>query len=90
MPEKNLHKEVNYSMTDTELLEEKIDTSGLKRGFLASALGISAHWFKRKVDNEVPFKAYEIKILCRLLKIHDLQEKERIFFAGNVEEVSTM
>ena len=90
MEEKNLHKEKTYSMTDTELLEKKIDASGLKKGFLADELGISTQWFKRKVENEVPFKAYEIQILCRLLRITDLQEKDRIFFAEDVEKNSTV
>ena len=72
-------------MTNRKLLEKKIKESGLKLGFIAEKLGISYHWLKRKINGEVPFKAYEIKILCDLLGITDLQEREEIFFAENVE-----
>ena len=72
-------------MTDTNLLIKYIKKNGLKYGFIAEKLGISYHWLKKKIWNEVPFKAYEIQILCELLNITDLQEKERIFFAENVE-----
>jgi hypothetical protein len=72
-------------MTNTTLLSEKIKTSGLKLGFIAEKLGISYHWLKKKIDNETAFKAEEIFILCDILKITDLQEKEEIFFAVNVE-----
>ena len=76
-------------MTNTYLLSKKIKDSGLKRGFIAEKLGISYDWLKKKIDNEVAFKAIEIQILCDLLGITDLHEKERIFFAMNVEEIST-
>ena len=72
-------------MTNTNLLLEKIKESGLKIGYIAESLGISYHWFRKKVHNEVAFKAYEIQILCELLNITDPHEKERIFFAQNVE-----
>ena len=72
-------------MTNTNLLNEKIKTSGLKLGFIAEKLDISYHWLKKKIDGEVAFKAYEIQILCELLNITDLHEKELIFFAENVE-----
>lgn len=76
-------------MTNTKLLERKIAESGLKRGFIADKLGISYHWLSKKISNEVPFKAYEIQILCSLLCITDLHEKEAIFFAPDVEDFST-
>lgn len=68
-------------MTNTKLLKEKIESSGMKLGFIAEKLDISYHWLKKKIDGEVSFKAYEIQILCELLNITDLQEKELIFFA---------
>lgn len=76
-------------MTDTKKLKEKIEERGLKLGFIAEKLGISYHWLKKKVDGEVSFKAYEIQIMCDLLSIDDLQEKEAIFFAPDVEKTST-
>lgn len=76
-------------MTNTKLLKEKIDSSGLKLGFIAEKLGISYHWLKKKIDGNVAFKAIEIQIICSVLNITDLQEKEDIFFASDVEENST-
>ena len=76
-------------MTDKTELKKKIEASGLKLGFIAEKLDISYHWLKKKIDGDVAFKAYEIQILCDLLNITDLQEKEKIFFADNVEENST-
>ena len=72
-------------MTNSVLLKKKIRTSGLKIGFIAEELKTSYAWFNKKVSGEVPFKAYEIQILCDLLNITDLEEKESIFFAKNVE-----
>lgn len=76
-------------MTNTQKLKEKIDESGLKIGFIAEKLDISYHWLKQKIDGKVHFKAYEIKILCEVLGISDLEERESIFFADDVEETST-
>ena len=76
-------------MTNTVLLVEKIKSSGLKLGFIAEKLGVSYHWLKRKINGEVAFKVYEVQILCDLLKITDLAEKDEIFFAVNVEKSST-
>ena len=72
-------------MTNSALLSDKIKESGLKLGFIAEKPAISYPWLKRKINGEVPFKAYEIQILCDLLQITDLAEKDRIFFAENVE-----
>lgn len=76
-------------MTDSNLLIEKIKDSGLKLGFIAEKLNISYHWLRKKINSDTPFKAYEIKILCDLLNISDLEEKEAIFFADDVEKTST-
>ena len=71
-------------MTNRKLLLKKIESSGLKLGFIAEKLGISYNWLKKKIDGEVSFKVYEVQILCNVLNIKDLQEKENIFFAENV------
>lgn len=72
-------------MTNSKLLKEKIKGSGLKIGHIAEKLGISYHWLKKKIEGEAAFKACEIQTLCSVLNITDLQEKEAIFFALNVE-----
>ena len=69
-------------MTNTKLLEEKIDKSGYKKSYIAKAIGLkSTFGLLKKIRNENEFKATEINILCDLLKIETLEEKEAIFFA---------
>lgn len=69
-------------MTNTELLEAVIEKSGYKKSYLAKAIGLkSAYGLARKINNESEFKASEINALCNILKIDDLEERERIFFA---------
>lgn len=76
-------------MTDTQELLKIIDESGIKKGFLASKLGITTYGFQRKVENKSEFKAGEIKILCNLLNITSLKEREKIFFAKDVDKMPT-
>lgn len=72
-------------MTNSALLIAKIEESGLKLGFIANKLDVSYPWLRKKIAGKVPFKAYEIQIMCALLNITDLDEKEAIFFAEDVE-----
>ena len=72
-------------MTNSELLKQKIKESGLKLGFIVEKLGTSYAWFNKKLENGKEFNAVEIQKLCEILGITDLKEKERIFFAKNVE-----
>ena len=76
-------------MTDTEELLKVIEKSGLRKGFIANQLGITTYGLQKKVENKTQFKAGEIKILCEILNITSLEEKEKIFFATNVDKVST-
>ena len=68
-------------MTNTALLEEKIEASGLKKSFIARAIGLSAYGLAKKINNENEFKTSEVNGLCKILNITDLAEKDRIFFA---------
>lgn len=68
-------------MTNTELLKEKIEKSGLKIGFIADYVGISRQLLWKKVNNLTPFNQYEIDKMCAVLQITSLKEKEAIFFA---------
>lgn len=68
-------------MTNTELLEEKIDKSGKKRKYLAERCGLTYAGFRNCVINKSEFKASHIDILCAELGITSLKEKESIFFA---------
>lgn len=68
-------------MTNTDLLNKRMDESGLKRSKIAETLGISREFMWLKIHNKYEFKASEIKTLCALLNIKSLRERERIFFA---------
>lgn len=68
-------------MTNTSLLEQYIEKSGYKRKFIARQIGLkSAYGLSLKINNESEFKASEIGILCKLLKI-SAKDKEAIFFS---------
>lgn len=73
-------------MTNTELLEQLINKKGIKKGKIAEKLSISYNTLKRKINNEVPFNAGEIALMCEILEIVSLEDKEAIFFASNVDK----
>lgn len=68
-------------MTNSDLLKQVIEESGLKIGFIASFVGISRQLLWKKVNNLTPFNQYEIDKMCEVLKITSLRQKEAIFFA---------
>lgn len=76
-------------MTDTKELNRIISESGFTKSFIANKLGITLYSFQLKRENKRQFTAEQIKILCDLLNIKSLKEKERIFFAENVDITPT-
>lgn len=68
-------------MTNTALIKDIISKSGLKLEFLAGKCGITRQALSNKIANRSEFTAREIGVLCQELKICDLEEKERIFYA---------
>lgn len=76
-------------MTDTQELLKIIEKSGLRKGFIAEKLGLTTYGLQKKVENKSQFKAEEIKTLCEVLKITSLEEKEKIFFADDVDKMTT-
>ena len=68
-------------MTNTKLLKEVIEKSGLKVGFIAEFVGISRQSLWNKINNISPFNQYEIDKMCEVLGITSLKQKEAIFFA---------
>ena len=76
-------------MTNTTLLKELIEESGLKLKYVADYLGLSAYGFSKKVNNKQEFKVSEVEALCELLNIKNLELKEKIFFAKEDDLKST-
>lgn len=68
-------------MTNTALLEEKINQSGKKKKYLAEKVGLSPAGFRNCCTNKAEFTAAQIQILCDELNITSLKEKQAIFFA---------
>lgn len=67
-------------MTNIELLEKKIQQSGLKKGYIAEKLGVSRATFCALLSNKAEFKASQIRVLCDLLDIQDDTMVRAIFF----------
>jgi len=76
-------------MTNTILLEKLISRSGLKKSHIAKELKLSPYGLQLKVTGKNKLYAEEISKLCELLNITDLDTKELVFFAQNVENNST-
>lgn len=68
-------------MTNTEMLNKKIDESGLKKGYLADKLNLSRFGLSKKINNESEFRTSEIVALCRELKL-TTKERDQIFFCS--------
>lgn len=63
---------------DSTLLENYIEKSGLKIGFIVNKLGISRQSFDMKRKGNTPFRASEVYVICDLLKISE-NDKSKIF-----------
>ena len=66
-------------MTNTELLKSRIQTSGLKKRYIADQLGITYQGFYLKLIGKNEFLGSEIQKLTTLLNIPDKDIKP-IFF----------
>lgn len=76
-------------MTNTPLMEKRINESGYKRSYIAKCLDITPYALAMKINNKSEFKQSEIDILCELLGV-DVDERMAIFFAKKVEYSSTL
>jgi hypothetical protein len=65
---------------DTALLDEAIEQSGLKVGYIVDALGISRQAFDKKRKGINAFRKSEVYVLCDLLRITDAGQKTKIFY----------
>ena len=70
-------------MVQTELLNSKIQESGLKKSELCKAMGITYQAFRLKRNNVSAFTSEEVNTLCELLKIKTMAEMKKIFFSKN-------
>lgn len=76
-------------MTNTQLLLDYIENSGLKRNYIARMLGITTYSLAQKIHNIREFKASEIQTLCNVLGLTSHKTIQAIFFAKEVELNST-
>ena len=70
-------------MTNVKLLEDWIQKSGLKKGYLAKQIGVSRGTFLALITNKKEFKTSQVGTLCKILGIHDDETIKAIFFARN-------
>lgn len=68
-------------MTNTKLLRERIEASGLKLSYIASQLWITPKALTMKIENQTQFKPSEIKKLSEILRIETAEERELIFLS---------
>ena len=68
-------------MTNVQLLEEKIQKSGLKKGFIAEKIGVTPNTLTALLNNKAEFKVSHMQAICKVLDIHDDAEIKAIFFA---------
>ena len=67
-------------MVNTQLLDAKIDRSGLRIGHIVETIGISRQGFDKKRKGKNRFRKSEIYVLCDLLHLTG-EDKNAIFFA---------
>ena len=72
---------MGLNVTNTSMLKDIIEKSGLKIGFIADFMGVSRQLLWKKINNQTPFNQYEIDSLCEVLRITSLRTKEAVFFA---------
>ena len=69
-------------MVNTEMLNLLIDSSGLKREYIARRIGISRQALYSKINNVTDFTISEVVVLCEVLGIKKPSDRNRIFFMG--------
>ena len=71
-------------MVDFKMLISSIDSSGIKRGYIAERLGISRTSLWMKLNGKTEISAKQMCVLKELLKLSDTKFR-RIFFATESE-----
>ncbi len=67
-------------MTDSTLLNDRINGSGLKVAYIAEKMSISRQSLSNKINGKTQFKTEEIKMLSKLLNIDNPEDLYEIFF----------
>lgn len=75
-------------MTNTELLKERIDRSGLKLQYIAEQLGLTRFGLYKKLNGESEFRQSEIMKIGELLSL-TAEDRDALFFGHKVEKIST-
>lgn len=68
-------------MTNTKLLEQLIEQSGLKKGYLAEKAGMSLTWFRACSVNKGEFRESQMLAIAKELSIEDPALFMAVFFA---------
>lgn len=72
-------------MTNSMMLEDKIQKSGFRKAWILDQLGIKSYaTLRAKILNKSEFTASEIDKLCDILSLNKSQ-REAIFFASIAE-----
>lgn len=67
-------------MVNTVDLLAKINECGVKKQFVANAIGVSVPTLWRKIRGISEFKTSEIVNLCKILDIRTSTERDHLFF----------
>lgn len=76
--------ERRWNMTNTDLLREKIEDSGMTVVAIAKKAGIKRETLYNKMSGRSEFTASEMVALSRVLRL-TMEERDAIFFAQMVE-----
>lgn len=75
-------------MVNTELLNKKIDESGIKKKVVANRIGVSSTTLRAKINGVYAFDSEQMTQLGEILKLNN-DEFMAIFFPTMVEKIST-
>ena len=78
-----------WQLINSELLKSEIDDLGIRQNVLAEKCGVSRQTMVAWLENPKLISAYHARVLADALRITDEQKLLAIFFAPNVEDIST-
>ena len=79
-------KERRCKLINTKKLNDRIESSGMKKSYIADEMGISRQALWGKMTNKVKFTPDEQQYLVEKLDIRTMKEFRDIFFSNDVEE----